>query len=498
MFSKRDSKTLPTSNNSQLANFSVIIVGGGIGGVTAAHACIAKGVPPKNITILEKNRRLGGMLKTDPATGIDMGGIIASISNPVLQYVTKYAIPVENVLPIEKACLNQMTYGTARPSFCDIVKHQAQFGYQALKFSRLAFTHSQMTTADLRRVGDVSVAEFSKQHNLTALHSMFKPWFTGMGYGDLNKNHYFRMLTYLKYNTQFAPFVNRNPGNYIIRMHGGYQQVVEAMAEDLDVRKKVKITRIDRSRRDSVSVTYVNKENPGMPVELTANLLILATPPQAWGTMGLDLTETEQKCMDVQSSRYPVAICEMEYPPEQVFVPSALEPEGFGHVAFISTNESQSSDTNTRLCTVFMNVHEDDNTFSLAEGSPGRQTLLDDLRALNFGNVTIKATKVWKNYNTRMPFTAGLNLEEEQGNNNTLHATSALSFENVASVIDYVKKIIDNDFKKRFGIAPEQPESIYKSVHTFYSLPRVEPQPRTTVIEEKPAPVRPRGCRSEV
>ncbi len=424
----------------------------------------------------------GGKLKTDKETGVDMGGIIASIGNPVIKYVKEHKIPVENVLPIEKSCLYQMTYGTSTPSYWHAIKCQAQFAYQALKFARLVKSHQHLDTAAIRQMGPVSIADIIQQHQLPALKSVLRPWFTGMGYGGLADNQYLRLQKYLGCNMLFASFVNRNPGSYMIRMHGGYQQVIEAMVKKFDVRKKVNVQRIDRSDPNVVNVSYVDAfENR---VDLKADLLILATPIQAWGGMGLDFTPTERAAFDnLKSYRYPVAICEMEGPAAQHFVPSALEPSGFGHVAFISTNQLKASENNTRIYTVFMNLAEGPNDFSLDEGSPGRQVLMNDLEALNFKNITIRKTKVWKDYNTTMPFDVGLALEEQQGNNNTVIAATSMpySFENVSGAMGYIEWQLEQYFQKKFAVPVQPKESFYASGRTFYSLPRVLP----SVAEEK-------------
>src|SRR5579872_6512781 len=106
-------------------NFRVIVVGAGASGLAAANALVTKGVKPENIIILEKNKRVGGKLKTHRETGIDMGGVVFSMLNPVVKHVKKHNIPVENVLPIEEKCLNQMNYGSVTPSYWTVFKSTA-------------------------------------------------------------------------------------------------------------------------------------------------------------------------------------------------------------------------------------------------------------------------------------------------------------------------------------------------------------------------------------
>ncbi len=47
----------------KLEELKVLIIGCGASGAAAANACVAKGVLPENIKILEKNARAGGEVK---------------------------------------------------------------------------------------------------------------------------------------------------------------------------------------------------------------------------------------------------------------------------------------------------------------------------------------------------------------------------------------------------------------------------------------------------
>jgi hypothetical protein len=461
----------------KLKDFSVVIIGGGPSGAAAANACKRQGILPKNITVLEKNQRVGGKLKTDLTTGVDIGGIILSIGNPVVKYLAEHQIPMENVLPIEQSSLNQILYNTTTPSYFDTLYYNVKFAASAIYFANYYLNYLTTSPQVLKNTGDLSIKDYTQMNNLQAIDNQFEPWVEGMGYG--HDNSYYRVMNYLRYLVPSAPIVNAFPGQFVIRVHGGYQQVIEKMLQGFNLHTSVKVQSI---HRDEHGVNLQWKSN-GQNHSTKANLLILATPPQAWNKLGMQLTDLEQSALNnLKFYRYPIAVCAIEgMPANQVFVPEALKVQGFGHVAFISTNDVRVNPEGGRIATVFMNLPSGFNDFSLDEGSVGRQTLLDDLHQLGYGKVTVINTKVWKDYNTTMPLSIGLELEANQGNLNTLYATTAMpsSFENVSNAIGYAEKLVARYFLEKFpnqAVAREE-TSMVKNLYTFYSLPRVNPGP---------------------
>lgn len=477
--------------NNPLSSLKVVIIGAGVSGATAADKLKEYGVPLKNITILEKNNRLGGKLKTDEETHIDIGGIIASIGNPAIQYMQQAGVIVENVLPIDASCLNKIQYGTDAPGFWHKVSLDAKYAYQSYQYLS-HFLQADLCSAEgLKLLGEMSVANFTHSYQLTELHKVWEAWVTGMGYGDLEDVPLYRLFTYLQGSVPFARISNENPGNYIIRVHQGYQQVVESMLAPFNVKTNITIDCIKRND-NYVLVRFHNKFFPDEIEVIEADLLVLATPPQAWKNLKMDLTLQEfNGIQNLHYYRYPVAICAIEgLPKAQVFVPQALKKSGFGHVAFITTNDERDNPEGGRLATVFINLPQGNQHFSLDESSEGRRLLIEDLKNLGYRKVTVLNTKVWNDYNTTMPLDIGLALEKSQGKFCTLYLNTAMpfSFENVTGAMNYTKKTIMSYLNKKFNIHAEVENSSFFNMHnllTFFQLPRVQPTNPSNQVENE-------------
>ena len=48
----------------------VVIVGGGISGLAAAHRLVELGLPPAQVTLLEAGTRLGGIIETEQRANV--------------------------------------------------------------------------------------------------------------------------------------------------------------------------------------------------------------------------------------------------------------------------------------------------------------------------------------------------------------------------------------------------------------------------------------------
>jgi hypothetical protein len=216
----------------------------------------------------------------------------------------------------------------------------------------------------------------------------------------------------------------------LLAIHGGFQLLMEKIAEQFDVRVNATVAQIKREK-DKVTVTYVHN---GIEQTETADTLVLATSPRNWESLGLDLTEVEKNCIaSLDYYRYPVAVYKIKgLPPQQYFFTKALEETGFGHLALITTRDNRSNPEDGRLCTVYVNLPPNNKEFKFDHEALKKE--LDSIPGVT--EVTVVKDKIWEDYMSTLPWDLRLQLDKEQQRTNTMYLGSYVlgSFEDVACV----------------------------------------------------------------
>ncbi|HAU0773065.1 TPA: FAD-dependent oxidoreductase [Legionella pneumophila] len=275
-------------------------------------------------------------------------------------------------------------------------------------------------------------SEYCKLNNMSYLPVLLKPFVPGFGYGDLNFCPAYCVLEYMGKVTMpdilLADQLIGRPS--LLAIHGGFQLLMERIAEQFDVRTSASVSRIKREK-NKVTVTYVRN---GIEQTETADTLVLSTSPKNWKSLGLDLTEVENNCIEsLDYYRYPVAVYKIKgLPPQQYFFTKALEERGFGHLALITTRDNRSNPEDGRLCTVYVNLSPNNNEFKF-----DHEALRKELESIpDVTEVTVVKDKIWEDYMSTLPWDLRLQLDKEQQRTNTMYLGSyALgSFEDVACV----------------------------------------------------------------
>jgi hypothetical protein len=430
----------------QLEKKRAIVVGGGISGLVAKDELEKKGY---KTTILEGEARLGGKIHSlDDLDDAEIGAVLFFHNYPAVDTIIKKKLAIENVLPGDPKSVNRVLYGKENPSQLEKIYFATQFSYELVKYAIAVNTFDYQN--DTR-----SFSQFLHDNNCLHLAKFFEFWVPGMGYGPLDVIPAHRALNYsVLYPFNIFVMTTQLFGDAIKHVRGGYQQVVEKMAEGCDVRTSVDIENIIRSNNHvSVSFSQPNVETQ----TLEAELLVLTMSPYHWPKLPMKLTPLEEECVKkIRCSPYPVAVCDIEgLPKNQVFAADALKKAGLGHVGLIHTNDNRDNPKGGRRCVVYVNLSEEDRSYSLDVGSPGRQTFLDDLKKLGYSNVTIRAVKIWEDYNPYLPKDVSELLERSQGTNSTYYvgSYSSRSYESVAGAEKYTREILSGKKESYFDHA---------------------------------------------
>lgn len=426
-------KTLPSK---------VIFIGAGPSGLFAARKLkeIAKSQNKKvECLFLERESVVGGKCHTysdpsGPKLKTEWGAaLVAPNYGVVLDALADHSIKFEKVMPTDSETIEikQLFNNASALEKISIGKKLAQelwvFNndydtYKAKKQSKKVLPDKLL----------LPFSEYCKLNNMQYLPLFLKPFVPGFGYGALTHCPTYSILEYMGKVTipdiLLADNLLNRPS--LLAVHGGFQLLMEKIAEQFDVRLSTKITQVKRDA-DKVSVTYVQN---GLEQTETADTLVLATSPKNWTSLGLDLTEVEKNCVEnLEYYRYPVAVYKIKgLPQKQYFFTKALEETGFGHLALITTRDNRDSPEDGRLCTVYVNLPPNSNEFKFDHDLIKKE--VESISGVT--EVTVVEDKIWEDYMSTLPWDLRLQLDNEQNHTNTMYLGSyALgSFEDVACV----------------------------------------------------------------
>lgn len=459
---------------------SVAIIGAGPAGLFAARRLKQLGV--EKITLLEKNEKVGGKCDTytdpkHPGLKTERGATAITLNyGVVLDAVAEKNIKTEQFLPTEAETV-EIANKISQMRFGEKIKFSAQMCFELIwRYNKLvhSYYHARNHLHPLPKDFELPFAVYAKNYGLENINLFLKPFVAGFGYGAMDEIPTYCVLEYMGYLTlptiAAAEKIFRKPA--LNGIHGGFQHLMEEVAKDFNVLTSVKIERVIR-KDHGVSIHFV-KDNENQILD--AETLVLAISPMHWPSLGMALTETEQECVDnLNFYRYPIAVCHIKsLSANHFFVPEALEKNGFGHVAFLSTRDNRDNPEDGRLCTVYINLPQGKNDFSAEDV---RKVILQDFKQ-KFGiaesDIIIDEVKIWEDYSPSLPWEIRLKLEKEQNSEETktIHAGAHTlgSFDSVACVTKRTTEIIDQCYQS----APSYLENCkneLKRMYHFFSRP---------------------------
>ncbi|MDI9818492.1 MULTISPECIES: FAD-dependent oxidoreductase [unclassified Legionella] len=472
-----------------------IIVGAGPAGLFSARALNKLGVPGKNIKILEKESWAGGKCHTyvDPENEslvTEFGAaLVATNYGVVLDAIHEKKIKYEEVLPTKPDSMDFMKQFHQENTLGKI-KFSAEFLKELVVYETFIreYEHARDHQLPLPKDYLLPFAEFAQRKGLMELNDLLRPLVTGFGYGAMQVCPTYAVLEYMGHTT--VPGMGLIPGllnqGPFYAIKGGFQRLMEAIAEDYGVLTEVNIHSIDRSNGVEVSFSQHGKEQ-----QLKADYLILALSPLHWPKLGLKLSETEKLCTgQLTHYRYPVAVCKLKgYPAHQEFFEPALQPEGFGKLALITTRDNRSNPEDGRLCTSYVNLPQGNNSYNLSPGTCEYEALKSELESLPaVTEVKLFETKIWEDYMSMLPWDLRCHLQSQQFSDSTRtgYTNSCLSFEDVACVANEATRLIANSF----SLQPVKifDNSLWTESYRIYGLlkaPKIKPV-STSKEEQKP------------
>lgn len=432
----------------------VIVIGAGPSGLFAARRLyqIAKEQGKKiEIVFLEREDVVGGKCHTyqdpiHPELRSEWGaGAVAPNYGVVIDAIKECKVDFEEMIHVEdntveiKKLYDGLTVrqkisfiNTLRAEICAFNKDYDRY--------KAAVKNKTELRADL----EYPFSEYCALHNMKYLPMAVKPFVPGFGYGAVSHIPTYSVMEYLGKTTipEILVVDNFTSKPSLLAIHGGFQVLMEKMAEGYDVRLNSQVKQIKREP-NKVMVNYMQN---GKEHTETADHLILATSPKNWSSLGLDMTPVEKECVkELEYYRYPVAVYKIHgLPAHQYYFPAALEAKGFGHIALITSRDNRPNPVDGRLCTIYVNLPPGANDFTF-----DHQQMEKELKMIpGVTGVTVIKDKIWEDYMSTLPMRLRLALAKEQSRSNTdsLGSFGLGGFEDVACVAELATNAMNNKY----------------------------------------------------
>jgi len=411
----------------------IAIIGAGVSGLTAGLELKKRGY--KNVVIFEKMDRVGGKTFSCAYKGahFDLGSMLFSrpseISELADHYHVSYApFTTKDFYYSNREYLNPVAY--AHRSF--------SWGEMALSLYGL---HKVITSNHLRGAGygDIDPELFQdfrtylKTHHLEAAAMAFQPAITGLGYG------YFEATPALYGLKVMASMMDASlmrslltSGSRVCFFPGGWAELWERVAADLDVRTGVKISSIQRLPDRAVQI-FVDGT-----MEIFDTLLI--TTPLNHLSEYLDLTKEESDLFHkIRSQRMISTLVEGSVPLPTAFLADNAVPERNGHVLGIEAYVPE-----THCAVLFQTVPEN------MSKEDACRLLTEDLKDLGCEVQKIVLQKEWEYFYhvTSQDLADGFyrTLNALQGERNTFYLGSILNYETIGHCQQFAKHLVEMYF----------------------------------------------------
>ena len=301
----------------------VAIIGAGAAGLTASVALQKKGYT--DVTVFERADRVGGKCSTVEIESkkYELGaGIIAASNRVVMRLAREFAVPIERV-DFKKSIQVNAEDGSVFPKK-NIFQKGAFYQELFLKYRKLIRKHPNVIHSGLSNIDSDLYLPFevwAKKHGVETVARELEGFFTGYGYGYLNKIPAVYVLKYYSWQTVQA-FIKRQ----IYRFPNGIQHLWTAVAKKQNVFLHTNIKKIQRG--DTIRITTETEEKE-------YDRLIITSPLDET-VQYMDVSEEEKTLFShIEYVDYRTIVCEIEGLPDvSGYVPGNYLKERAGHPVF--------------------------------------------------------------------------------------------------------------------------------------------------------------------
>lgn len=404
-------------------DLKVIIIGGGIGGVSMAKLAKQNGMKP---TIIESKPHLGGKCNTihhphDHQVITEGGAALVAYSQnyqPITSAMDKLKIRALPPLPTKSSGVHILEALDK-----DTILQKAEFGInfalQDIRFNvHVVEPYVKARNLPPYQLPDeleIPFSQYAKKYRLEYINDFAIPFVTGFGYGHMSEIPTYSVAEYMEKTIipQIASsetFLGESP---LRTVEGGFQHLVEKMAEEKGIEK---IT--------SATITKISRSEAGVQIEYTVNdtpfkenydLLINTLSPYCWPSLGLDLTLEEKACIDeVTFYPYTIGVASVldvnskdekgkpkALSKEQQFFASGLDQKMVGEIALFTTQDARDNPADGRFGTFYMTPEQR----TLKEGPVNKeeeqkkfQAKLSALAAKQNWQITLHSMQTWESY----------------------------------------------------------------------------------------------------
>jgi predicted NAD/FAD-binding protein len=405
-------------------DWRIAVLGAGAAGLSVARALARAGY--HHVTVLERSARVGGKCCTIPIDGrsYELGAALLTTAYPTVRALVRQ-VGMRPSAKVGGVCLDLDTGKTSvrvpavrDASLLDVSVALARLGAELVHHRRLL----RPGFAGVDPEVTVPFADWADKRGLATAARLMEPWLTTFGYGYIRE---VPAAYVIKYAALFGPTFEL--------LDGGYQELWERVARDLDVRREVDVRGIERDD-DGVVVRTDSGSTP-------FDALVVACPADA-ALAVLDADPDERDLLSrVRWQDYRVVVasvkrfCDARY----LFFPRHFDPATRGAPMFAYRRWPESD---VQLFYAF-----GDGACPLDDTA---ERVASMVRAAG-GEVTrVHRTVGWRYFPHVTPadMAAGFydRLEALQGSRRTYYAGELLSFGTVENVVAYSGALVDRCF----------------------------------------------------
>ncbi len=453
---------------------NVCVIGGGIGGITAAYTLLKKG---HNVTVFERGRAVdfkdgveiksqvfdsgvGGKCLSPCINGkaYEMGACSCAPGfETIIRFARQTGLHLKKRMPF-KVLLKDRGMVSFRDQYWPldktflILREMLVYIFHAVWFSIFNNRRSGYRSIPARYC--VSFMEFCKKRSLKTIPYWFELPVVSFGYGRLNTIEIWYVLNYINaFNFLGIAFLLILLGIPPVRkIDKGYETLLRRIAEDIDIRAHHQVIRV--VREDKVYVTVENLDTHETETHMFDALVVSVPLPEIAPAM--DFNEKEMQISNaVVSYPYTIAACEI-HPIDDECLLLRENVDRPGHVALIE--ETIKGVDGFCVCYI-PEISRDRSIADIIDG------LRDDLKAFGATLGKVHDIRKWNYFPHFKDADSYGDFYGLQGKRNTWYVGALATFELAECVAGHAEALMEASFT---GNSPKELFSKIRNLFYFY------------------------------